>query len=172
MLANLIVCCLFNTILYLLIESCHATDKINNFVSLIMYRTSITLVRSIRVSLQQNASNSTFKRPKPIPDSVVNDDTHVKSRLAENRPLSSKEWTEIRSGIIAKDSFINEVNVDATILARCLPAAQLEVGKSYVGFLRDQGIEPNLATVGKLLRLYHASEKALTEVDKEDIVKM
>lgn len=139
-----------------------------------MFRLALTLIRPVvRVSLQPHASSSIYRRSNnTIPVSSNHADDALKGRLAENLPLPASEWAELRSGLIAADFFINEVNVDATILGRCLPAGQLEVGKSYLKFLHDQGIEPNLATVGKLLRLYHASAKTLTAEDKEDIVKM
>lgn len=136
-----------------------------------MFRTAITLVRPVCISLQPVALSSAYKRNTAIPVSS-NHDALLRSRLAENRPLASSEWAELRSGLIATDTFINEINVDATILGRCLTAAQLEVGKSYLDFLRDQQIKPNLATVGKLLRLYYANEKTLTDEDKADIVQM
>lgn len=136
-----------------------------------MFRSAFTRLRPVRHSFLQSASSSVHRRPKVVPVST-NHDSILKGRLTENRPLLTQEWSEIRSELIATDAFINEVNVDATILGRCLPAAQLEVGKSYLHFLRDIGIEPNLATVGKLLRLYHASEKVLTDEDQADIIKM
>lgn len=127
------------------------------------------IVRPARVSLLQTAASSAHRRPKTVP---VSSNHHITDRLAENRPLAAAEWAELRSALMATDTFITEVNVDATILGRCVPGAQLAVGKSYVAYLRERGIEPNLATVGKLLRLYHVSEAALTEADKEEIVNM
>lgn len=141
------------------------------FGKVCMFQRALTLMRPVRLLLQPSVSSSIYRRPRNIPVSD-NHDSLLKSRLAENRPLLTTEWAELRSELIATDTLINEVNVDATILSRCLPEAQLEVGKSYVKFLRDQGIKPNLATVGKLFRLYHASEKALTDEDKAEIVKL
>lgn len=129
------------------------------------------LLRSTTSSFLQTASVGAFKRSKLIGVSNEYEDL-INTRLAENRPLSSAEWLELRTGLIATNRPISEINVDATILGRCVPDAQLEVGKSYFNFLHENGIKPNLATTGKLLRLYYASQNNLTEADKDSIVKM
>lgn len=99
----------------------------------------------------------------------------LQSKLAENRALSADEWRILRSDLLASDDrSITAVNIDATILGGCLPDGRLEVGKSYVRFLRESGDEPNLASMGRLLRLYHMAEGQgrLSVADRGDIVKM
>lgn len=105
----------------------------------------------------------------------------IRARIDENRALSAAEWTELRNDLMLSSasssssaSALNEVNIDASILGQCLPDGRLTVGKSYVRFLRDSGREPNLATLGRLLRLYHmsATKNQLTADDRDDIVNM
>lgn len=93
----------------------------------------------------------------------------------ENRALSAAEWQTLRTDLLRTDRAVNEVNIDAMIMGCCLPDGLLDVGKSYVGFLRDCGREPNLATLGRLLRLYHSARTrgdALSAADCEDILQM
>lgn len=99
----------------------------------------------------------------------------LQSKLTENRALSADEWRALRSDLLASDDrSITAVNIDATILGGCLPDGRLEAGKSYVQFLRESGDEPNLASLGRLLRLYHMADVQgrLSDVDREDIVQM
>lgn len=134
-----------------------------------------SVLRSVRTSqLQPRAAASIYKRTaKPF---VASPDQFgpIQAALSENRALSDDEWRGLRTELLSGDGSINSVNIDATILGRCLPDGLLEAGKSYVRFLRASGLEPNLASVGRLLRLYHmgATQGALTDGDREDIVAM
>lgn len=98
----------------------------------------------------------------------------LRTKLAENRPLSVPEWRSLRSEILANDRHFSEVNIDATILGHCMPLGQLSVAKSYVDFLKEIGIEPNVATLGRLLRLYSisAANGAIDDQDRQEIIDM
>ncbi|XP_062557657.1 mitochondrial ribonuclease P catalytic subunit [Armigeres subalbatus] len=96
--------------------------------------------------------------------------TELKEKLNLSPVLSAAEWGNIRKGILDERRF-NETNVDSTVLGMCVG---LESGKSYVKFLRENGVEMNLATVGKLLRLYrteHSEGVELNEEHRQEIVK-
>lgn len=128
---------------------------------------------ALPTGLHRTQSASQFKRnANPFDAKKL---APIQSKLSENRSLSADEWQTLRSEMLASgDRLITEVNIDATILGRCLPDGQLELGISYVRFLRDTGREPNLASIGRLLRLYHKGEEEgkLTDADREDIVQM
>lgn len=101
----------------------------------------------------------------------------LRTWLQENRPLTSTEWHRIRTDILTNDRQITEVNVDATILGQCIPDGQLLVAKSYVRYLQEIGVEPNVASLGRLLRLYHIAAAAgagseLNNEDQMDIIRM
>lgn len=98
----------------------------------------------------------------------------LRAKLEENRPLTVTEWREVRTEILATDRQFNEVNIDATILGHCLPLGQLAVAKSYIAFLKEIDVEPNVATLGRLLRLYSisASKGAIDNQDRQDIINM
>lgn len=95
--------------------------------------------------------------------------------LQENRPLTSAEWHKIRTDILTNERQITEINIDATILGQCIPDGQLMVAKSYVHYLREIGVEPNVASLGRLLRLYHIAGGGgvrLDDEDQKDIIRM
>lgn len=98
----------------------------------------------------------------------------LRAKLDENRPLSVDEWRSLRSEILASDRQFTEINIDATILGHCMPLGQLTVAKSYVAFLKEIGVEPNVATLGRLLRLYSisASNGVIDDQDRQDIINM
>lgn len=119
------------------------------------------------------AAASTYKRAThPFnADALLSSDN--RQLINENRPLSDVEWQTLRNDLFGSDRSITEVNIDATILGHCLPDGLLETGKSYVRFLRVAGRQPNLATLGRLLRLYHNAQARgirLSDRDCEDIV--
>lgn len=98
----------------------------------------------------------------------------LRAKLDENRPLSIAEWQSLRSEILTSDRQFNEVNIDATVLGFCIPLGQLTVAKSYIAFLKEIGIEPNVATTGRLLRLYgiSAANGVIDDQDRQDIINM
>lgn len=135
-------------------------------------------VRPTCHQFQRIARASIYRRKQHL---VIADDhfDRIRAKIDENRALSATEWTELRNELMATSassstSAINEVNIDANILGQCLPDGRLTAGKSYVRFLRDTGREPNLATLGRLLRLYHmgATKNELSSDDREEIVRM
>uniref|UniRef100_A0A182QC24 Mitochondrial ribonuclease P catalytic subunit n=1 Tax=Anopheles farauti TaxID=69004 RepID=A0A182QC24_9DIPT len=92
----------------------------------------------------------------------------VKAKLATSNSPTADEWKRIRLNILNERRF-NNYNVDSVVLGLC---PNLRVGKSYVAYLQAQGIETNLAIVGKLLRLYRLKEGKLDEEDLSDIWRM
>lgn len=97
----------------------------------------------------------------------------LRTKLDENRPLSVTEWQVLRSEVLHDRQF-SEVNIDATILGHCIPLGQLSVAKSYIAFLKEIGVEPNVATLGRLLRLYSisAANGIIDDQDRQDIINM
>ena len=99
----------------------------------------------------------------------------IVDEIRKNRPLSKKEWNVIRQTALESGRQINLVNVDASILGFCLgEKADLQMGKSYVNFLEKEGIDINLATMGKLLKMYVSSAKnnALNDEEQTEVYKI
>lgn len=92
----------------------------------------------------------------------------IKAKLASSSTPTAEEWKSIRLNILNERRF-NITNVDSVVLGLC---PNLRMGKSYIGFLHQQGLQTNLAIVGKLLRLYRLKEGKLTEEDESDIWRM
>ncbi|XP_036339554.1 mitochondrial ribonuclease P catalytic subunit isoform X1 [Rhagoletis pomonella] len=81
-----------------------------------------------------------------------------KTELFQQRSeLKACEWEDLRNNLISKYKHININNVDAIILGLCGGADQLSLAKNYVRYLRGCGLEPNMATIGRLLRIYNAA---------------
>lgn len=134
-------------------------------------KSSRTLVSTIYNTQFRSVGN--FKRAIKI-NLQTNHVGLLRAKLDENRPLSVAEWRVLRSEILATDRQFSEVNIDATIIGHCIPLGQITVAKSYVAFLKDIGVEPNIATLGRLLRLYSisAANGIIDDQDRQDIIKM
>lgn len=134
-------------------------------------KSSWTLVSTIYNTQFRSVGN--FKRAIKI-NLQTNHVGLLRAKLDENRPLSVAEWRVLRSEILATDRQFSEVNIDATIIGHCIPLGQITVAKSYVAFLKDIGVEPNIATLGRLLRLYSisAANGIIDDQDRQDIIKM
>lgn len=69
-----------------------------------------------------------------------------------------KDWTNVRKAILEHDlnrgQYSNH-NIDAMILGHCVKTKQFDLGASYITFLNQEKIKPNLATIGKYLRLIY-----------------
>lgn len=136
-----------------------------------IFKSSRTLISTIYNA--QFRSVGSFKRAIKI-NLQTNHVGLLRTKLDENRPLTVAEWRVLRSDILATDRQISEVNIDATIIGHCMPLGQLTVAKSYVAFLKEIGVEPNLAVLGKLLRLYSisAGNGVIDDQDRKDILNM
>lgn len=108
-------------------------------------------------------------RDKPIPAEI----SLLRETLGQDRPLSVGEWNELRDKVLSlKRTRINKVNIDAIILELC---NRLDVGKSYMNYLKQSEIEPNASSFLKLLNLYYKASQAGTEItsnDQQDIIDM
>uniref|UniRef100_A0A182PQR1 Mitochondrial ribonuclease P catalytic subunit n=1 Tax=Anopheles epiroticus TaxID=199890 RepID=A0A182PQR1_9DIPT len=106
------------------------------------------------------------KNPKLQPATATVES--IKARLASSSTPTAEEWKNIRLNILNERRF-NVTNVDSVVLGLC---PNLRMGQSYIAFLNQQGLQTNLAIVGKLLRLYRLKEGKLTEEDEADIWRM
>lgn len=91
-----------------------------------------------------------------------------------HRKVSNKRQTlTLRTTIINQFPFL-QVNVDATLLGLCNPETQLRVAQSYLDFLQSEGITPNYATIGRILRMYYPAHQKgeLLDKDQQDILKI
>ncbi|KAL7745692.1 hypothetical protein ACLKA6_009898 [Drosophila palustris] len=89
-----------------------------------------------------------------------------------NGELSNEDWQRVRHTLTDTYKYINGHNVDAVILGMCNTGEQLPVAKSYLRYLQTQGLEPNAATLGRLLRVYNAAYhiRALSDEEQSEIV--
>lgn len=87
---------------------------------------------------------------------------------------SDQEWQGVRQTLTESSKFVTEKNVDAVILGMCSSGEQLPVAKSYLRYLQAQGIKPNAATLGRLLRCYYAAYqlRPLTDLEQSEILEI
>lgn len=77
----------------------------------------------------------------------------------ENSQINSvNDWTNVRKAILEHElnrgQYTNH-NIDAVIVRHCLKTKQYDLGTSYINFLSQQKVKPNLATIGKFLKLIY-----------------
>ncbi|XP_058060228.1 mitochondrial ribonuclease P catalytic subunit [Anopheles bellator] len=126
-----------------------------------MYFRRIFFAESLRFYAGVYQKSSHLKPAISVVDSV-------KAKLEKSASLTDDEWSTIRSNILNERRFTS-TNVDSTVLGLC---PNLRVGQSYIGYLKKQGLELNLAIVGKLLRLYRLTERDLLQQDEDDIWRL
>lgn len=114
------------------------------------------------------------RRPQlgPIPSDQLD---RLKSEYFERRcELSNEDWQHVRHTLTDSFRHINGTNVDAIILGLCSKAEQLPVAKSYLKHLQAQGLKPNAATMGRLLRVYNAAyhTRELSDEEQSEIMQI
>lgn len=87
---------------------------------------------------------------------------------------SDQDWQNVRRTLTQSSKFVTDKNVDAVILGMCSSGEQLPVAKSYLRYLNSQGIKPNAATQGRLLRCYYAAYqlRPLTDEEQSEILEI
>ncbi|XP_053951219.1 mitochondrial ribonuclease P catalytic subunit [Anastrepha ludens] len=147
-----------------------------------IYRQSANLLRSSTALQKVNDAarkSSAYKRPQlsiPHTDHLQT----LKTQLFQQRSeLNPSEWEELRNDLISKYKHISTSNVDAIIMGLCDGAEKLALAKNYVHYLRGCGLEPNRATIGRLLKIYNAayharggSDTALTVEEQQCILEI
>ncbi|XP_017853139.1 mitochondrial ribonuclease P catalytic subunit [Drosophila busckii] len=99
----------------------------------------------------------------------------LKANFFDSRnELNDDEWQSLRHTLIDSYKYIDAHNVDAYIIGLCGGAEQLQLAKSYVKFLKDQGKQPNGATLGRLLRVYSAAHgtRTLSDAEQSEILSI
>lgn len=86
-----------------------------------------------------------------------------------NRPLSVEEWDEFRQDLLSStENDLTKTNIDVNIVKHCFPS-KLDVGKSYIKYLTQSGVEPNTATLATFLKLYYMASKSGTQITNNDL---
>lgn len=121
---------------------------------------------------------SNFRKPNVIVK--VDQLAEVKGTFFKNRSeLTNLEWQNLKDLLIKNYKHINRNNVDAIIVGICNESAQLTLAKSFLSHLSANGVEPNDATLGKLLRIYNSvyharggNEDCLTLEEQNEILEI
>ncbi|XP_013102094.2 mitochondrial ribonuclease P catalytic subunit [Stomoxys calcitrans] len=123
-------------------------------------------------------SSSNFKR-QPLVAKIDQLAEIKRSRFQGRSDMTGLEWSQLREFLIHNFKHINRNNVDAVIVGVCNESQQLQLAKSYIKHLRENGNEPNDATFGKLLRIYNSvyharggNEKSLTAEEQHEILEI
>lgn len=114
-----------------------------------------------------------FKRPQTLSLGQNHSVTLLKSRVSNLDVITPGEWKQLRANILSESNrYINEVNIDATILGVCVADGSLATGKSYVNYLQSVNMKPKIGAVGKLLRLYYTNGDKLDNVDRQYLLTL
>lgn len=115
---------------------------------------------------------SQFKKPSHL--KLQDNHTILINELLAKNEIEFKDFSKLRNKIIECDRYVNDINVDSIIIGCCSKDSNLDAAKLYVNFLKDQGIEINFGTYGKLLRLYflYSNKYGLNKRNEEEILQM
>lgn len=105
------------------------------------------------------------KTPAYVNRKVIASD--ITQLLKEKPVASATDWKNIRNEVLKKSDYVTEKNVDLLTMECCLSICDYSLGKSYLDFMQQIGIPPNLAVIGKFLRLFYYS-KLNSEISKEE----
>jgi hypothetical protein len=125
-----------------------------------------------RVHCVQNCQKqiSQFKRSPML--KLGDRNTSLINKILQSSPQQiDGSWKDMRNQILEFDKTINQINIDAIIISHL----ELEKAKSYVQFLNNEGVIVNLASLGRLLRLYYFAfdkNNSLPDEDLKDVSTM
>lgn len=83
-----------------------------------------------------------------------------------------QDWKTVREQMVKADGPLTESNVDLLTMEHCFNTSNYSLGKSYYTFLLKNGLKPNLATIGKYLRLFYYAQKDINFEDEDEILAM
>lgn len=94
---------------------------------------------------------------KRVPQVRVSD--LIAEVMRDKKFENSKDWKAVRDEVLKTSVHITENNVDVFTMDYFLNSSDYSLGKSYFDFLKENNLKPNLATVGKYLRLFYSAKK-------------
>lgn len=140
------------------------------------------LILNLRRILSVNSANklikihklsvSHFKRPGNL--KLQENHSVLMNEILSKNDITFKDFGFLRNKVIEMDRNISDINVDSIIVGYCSKETKLDVAKDYISFLKDQNIQINFATYGKLLRLYyhHCQKYGNNLKHEEEILEM
>lgn len=97
------------------------------------------------------------------------------SREIKNFNLQTiPKWDKLKVDALKEGYSITNVNIDAKIISMCIAHKNLEAAKSFMQHLYEKNQIPNIATLGKFLRLFYVchEEKGLGKKDEKNVLNM
>ncbi|VEN35039.1 unnamed protein product [Callosobruchus maculatus] len=82
----------------------------------------------------------------------------VRAVMDNSTVKSLNDWKNVRNSILEhsyNSGKYTKNNIDALIINYCANKKDCDLGTSYLNFLKKENIEPNLATIGKYLKLLY-----------------
>lgn len=130
------------------------------------------LFRSInqysRFKPQTNFSNLKISKPLTKSDEVFSE------FIAENSIKAKSDWKRIREELMKNSRQITPLNIDSMAINYCLTKKLYKEAVSYMDFINEENIKPNLATIGKYFRLFYYLylENLLTKQQEDMILSL
>ncbi|KAJ8929374.1 hypothetical protein NQ314_017955 [Rhamnusium bicolor] len=93
----------------------------------------------------------------------------------ENSQISSiNDWINVRKAILEHEynrGQYSKHNIDAMILGYCVNNKKYDLGSSYLDFLSQENIRPNLATLGRYLKLLYTKNQEICLESAETVLQ-
>lgn len=123
-------------------------------------------------AIVKNAFTRTFtkvvpKKPVVYVNKKVRVGDFIEQVMSHKTIQSATDWRTVRNEALEASEHITEKNVDLLTMDYCLENSNYSLGKSYLEFLRENELKPNLATTGKFLRLFYYA-KLNSEIGNEE----
>lgn len=99
----------------------------------------------------------------------------ILSKVIKNfNPQTVPRWDSLKLDTLDKGRAITNINFDAKIMGLCITHKNLDAAKSFVSYIYDKNEKPNVATLGKFMRLYHVckSEERVSSKEEKVILNM
>lgn len=127
---------------------------------------------AIRNILKRSIHNKTLRKRFPHAQPKITVKDLIAETLKDKSFKTVSDWHTVRNEIIQTNDHITENNVDFLMIDYCLSTHDFSLGKSYFEFLKQNNLKPNLATVGKYLRLiYYAKKDSGISSDEEEEIQ-
>nr|CAI5838402.1 unnamed protein product [Callosobruchus analis] len=101
---------------------------------------------------------------------------NIVNTVMENSTVKSlNDWKNVRNSILEHMYNFGKYtkdNIDAVILNYCANKKDCNLGTSYLNFLKKENIKPNLATIGKYLKLLHTINADMVFKDGKKLPKI
>lgn len=130
-----------------------------------LYKTSLEMIAKhsrVHSYVAKQATKGRLPRNREIMPSLAS--------LEGASNLDNEKWTNLRKEIM--ESKTQSKSPDVPIIQFCLASKNLNLGKSYVKYLKENEIDLGTALVGKYFQLLYHNQHSIAETDENEILAL